>query len=441
MRQSLQNAKAHYLKYEIREIVDTVHKLQSLDPTLQVEFENIGDPVAKGWPVPPFLKKLIKEEMDSGSDAAFAYTHSRGNIETRKWVADYARRYSPNTPLQYEDILFVNGLGAGIGILYSMIPAGRRILQPSPTYPTHASLEAFNAGQDPIMYDLDPENDWQPNFEDMETQLKAHPEIVGILLINPNNPTGAVYSAETLEKVVALAEKYDCFLISDEIYFRMVYGDTKYVQITEVAMNRVPLIVMRGLSKDVPWPGSRCGWLEFHNENLDPEFQTFANDLKRRILLEVCSTSLPQILLPRIYDHPEFQAWQDEYSKGLSEAIESITARLSQVKGLKVNAAKGAFYMVPTFEPGVLNERQSLPISNPEVKATIEALVSQPNFPLDKRFAYYLVASAGICVVPASSFYSRHHGFRVTTLIKDSQKRAEVYDRLATAIEAYLASA
>ena len=126
--------------------------------------------------------------------------------------------------MDYEDILITSGLGAGISALYHMLPKGRRIIQPSPSYPTHASMESFAADASPITYKLDPYNDWQPDLADLEEKIKTNEEVVGILIINPNNPTGAVYSKETLEKIVALAEKYNLMIISDEIYFRLVYN-------------------------------------------------------------------------------------------------------------------------------------------------------------------------------------------------------------------------
>ncbi|MEZ4087382.1 MAG: aminotransferase class I/II-fold pyridoxal phosphate-dependent enzyme [Candidatus Gracilibacteria bacterium] len=239
-----------------------------------------------------------------------------------------------------------------------MLPAGMRIMQPTPSYPTHASAEAFHGGSMSIFYNLDPDNDWQPDLGHMEEQIQAHPEVVGLLIINPNNPTGAVYSKETLEAIVQLAEKYSLMLISDEVYFRMVYNGYEYAQLTEVAQGRVPLVVMRGLSKDVPWPGGRCGWMEFHNVDLDPDFKAFVEGVKKRVLMEVCSVSLPQFVLPGIYDHPEYEGWLASNNAELEQNGNAIAEVLGGVKGLKVNRTNGAFYMMPLFEDGVLNDNK-----------------------------------------------------------------------------------
>ncbi len=440
MRKNPFNPKVNLLKYEIREIVDFVQKIQELDPTLQIENENIGDPIAKGWPVPPFLKDLIRDEIAKPGDKVFGYTHSRGHIETRKWIVEYSKRFSPNSELDYENVLITSGLGAGISAAYHVLSEGSRIIQPTPSYPTHASMESYAAGSAPILYNLDPEKDWMPDIAHLDSQLTANPDVVGILMIQPNNPTGAIYSAETIEEIVKLAEKHKVFIISDEIYFRMVYNGYKFPQITEIAKNRVPLIVMRGLSKDVPWPGARCGWLEFHNTHLDPDFKMYCDSVKKRVLMEVCSVTLPQVIMPKIYEHPEFEAWISEYLKKLEDNSNKISEILKAVKGLRVNKTNGAFYMMPIFEEGILKATQTLPIANEKVRAFVEAECAKPGIALDKRFCYYLVASTGICVVPATGFFSPYNGFRITTLTRDPAKRDEIYKKLVSAIETYLGS-
>lgn len=441
MRNPLFNPQVSLMKYAIREIVDVAQKLKELDPEFNLVPENIGDPIPKGWPVPPFLRELIVEATNDPSNKVHGYAHSRGLPETRKWVTEYSRRFSPSSNLDYEYVLFTNGLGAAISAMYHMLPKGSRIIQPTPSYPTHASMESFAAGADPITYKLDPDNAWQPDIDHLEAQIVAHPEITGILVINPNNPTGAVYTAETLTRIVDLAEKYQLMIISDEVYFRMMLSGTEYAQITEIAHDRVPLIVMRGTSKDVPWPGGRGGWIEFHNIHLDQEYLNYCESVKKRVLMEVCAVSMPQFILPKIYDHPDFAEWSKNYNQALEKNAEHIAGILQQTKGLKVNPTKGAFYMMPLFEDGILNDKQTLPIKNEAVRKYIEEEVNKPGFALDKRFTYYLLATTGICVVPASGFFSPYYGFRLTTLDRDDARRTDTYTRLSQAIEAYTASA
>lgn len=440
MRLPLNHPNLPLFQYQIREIVDVAHKLKELDPSLTIEWENIGDPIAKGWQVPSFLKQAIIEEVQKPGDKVFGYAHSRGMLAAREWVIEEAKKQSATTQLSVEDVLFTNGLGSAISALYHMLPKGVRVIQPTPAYPAHASTESFNAGQPPMLYRLNPEQGWEPDIHDLERQLQTHPDIVGILVVNPNNPTGAVYSKEVLERIVALAETYQTFIISDEVYYRMVYNGKTFVPMTELAHGRVPVIVMRGMSKDVPWPGGRSSWLEFHGVDLDSDVADYVKGLKKRVTMEVCATSLPQYILRTVYTHPEFSNWIKEYNAELEKNGNMIAETLSSVAGLQVNRTDGAFYMMPLFTPGVLNDTQTLPIANDAVREYIEREVQVPGFPLDKRFTYYLLASTGICVVPASGFNSPYPGFRLTTLERNDEKRRDIYARLKEAVEAYLSS-
>lgn len=427
-----------FLKYQIREVVEVGKKIQTIDPSMQIVWENIGDPIAKGWSVPPFLKEILSEEISRLGDSAFGYTHSRGMPQAREWAAKESKRLCPTSTLDAEDVLFTSGLGAAISSLYQMLPDRARILQPAPAYPTHASFESFRHRSEPIFYALDPERGWEPGLADMEAKILANPDVCGILLINPNNPTGAVYSRETLQKIVALAEKYSLMIISDEIYFRMVYNDCVHTHIIELTQGKVPTIVMRGMSKDIPWPGSRCGWLEFHGVDLDADYRAYVNAVKQRILLEVCSTTLSQIVLSRVYEHSEFPAWLAVNNKELEKNSREISDMLSQAPGLSVNPTNGAFYMMPLFEKGILNGNQTLPIANDAVREYIENEVKKPGMTVDKRFTYYLLGATGICVVPASGFFSAHEGFRLTTLERNEEKRKDTYQRVVEAIGQYI---
>jgi aspartate/methionine/tyrosine aminotransferase len=148
---------------------------------------------------------------------------------------------------------------------------------------------------------------------------------------------------------------------------------------------------------------------------------------------------LPQAILPKLYEHPDFEAWNKRYNQELEEAANQIAGVLEASPSLLVNRASGAFYLMPLFKEGILNDRQTLPIKNPAVKKYIESLVGA-GVPLDKRFTYYLLANTGIVTVPASDFYSPFPGFRVTTLTRDPAQRKETYEHLTQAIDQYVHS-
>jgi len=437
MRTKIYNPKTKLLQYGIREVVELAQKIGEVDPDFKFVGENIGDPVAKGWQVPAFIKDILSD-LVRNNNGVFGYAHSRGMPASRQWVVQCSKQYAPSSKLDCEHVFFTNGLGAAISLLYRTLKPGARVIQPHPGYPAHISNEKFAAGKPSIGYFADPENGWSPDLNHLERQIRKHREIAGILLINPNNPTGAVYGRDTLEAVVRLAEKYRLMLISDEVYFRMVFNKAEHTHIAELAAGRAPLIVMRGMSKDVPWPGGRCGWLEFHNIDLDPEFRMLFESLKKPLLLEVCAAALPQTAAPLIYESPHYAEWLKTYNAELERISNDIAEILGKVPGLKVRPIQGAFYLMALFEKGLLNNRQSLPIANKRSEEIIRQVVAGKNFPLDKRFAYYLLASTGICVVPAGDFSSPFPGFRVTTLDLNQGHRRDTYARLAQAVRDYL---
>lgn len=436
MRQPLYNSRIGLLKYGIREIALVTDTIKKLNPSFVLNPENIGDPIKKGWDVPSFVKDIVAQEVQHNTES-WGYVHSRGLMSARQFVVEDAKRCYPAATLTVDDVLFANGLGAAIGTLYAALPPTARVIGPAPSYPTHASLEAFSTGGERISYECDPNREWRIDMEHLESQLIAHPEVTGILVINPNNPTGAVYPKEDLEQVVLLAEKYNLFIIADEIYFRLVYNDHSFYHMSAVVNGRVPLIVMRGMSKDVPWPGSRCGWLEFHNTTLDEEFATYVAAIKQRMLLEVCATSLPQWVLPQVYTHAEYPAHLSAYIQKLEENSNTIAAILGNVPGVTCNRTNGAFYMMVVFEDGLLHQHQTLPIRHAGIQSFIEQEVVKPSMALDKRFVYYVLAHTGIVVTPASDFYTKQYGFRITTLERDEETLQRTYTRLAQAIQDY----
>jgi len=197
---------------------------------------------------------------------------------------------------------------------------------------------------------------------------------------------------------------------------------------------------MRGISKDFPWPGSRCGWIEVYNAESNPIFKRYIQSIVDSKMVEVCSTTLPQKAIPLIMSHPEYPVYLDERRGNYEKASNLAYDILKQVPGIKVNRTNGAFYMSVVFEADRLTHKQTLPIKNPEVRSLVEELVAQRGIALDKRFVYYLLGSTGICVVPISSFCTPELGFRVTLLEKNEKEFVRVFNTLAESIGAYLNS-
>jgi aspartate/methionine/tyrosine aminotransferase len=422
------------LTYEIRNIVNVAEKLQKHG--VKINWENIGDPIVKGEVIPLWMKEIVaKAVMDNRT---WGYCHTRGVLETREFICDETNRRG-GAQITPDDIIFFNGLGDAIAKIYGCLRPEARVLMPSPSYTTHTLGEIGHAHSAPSLFCLKPDNNWYPDMEDLRNHVRYNPNICAIMLINPDNPTGMVYTKELLEEIVAVARENDLFIISDEVYINVVYNGKTTVPISDV-IGDVPAISLKGISKEFPWPGSRCGWIEVYNGQKDERFRKYVNLILTGKMNEVCSTTLPQTVIPEIVRHPEYHAYLAQRIASYERMSNITYDSLSQVSALQVNRTNGAFYMAVAFKDGLLNNRQTIPIANQEVKELVDGLINQPGVSPDKRFVYQLLATTGICVVPLSSFSTPLQGFRVTLLEKDENECRRIYSTLAERIGEYLNS-
>jgi alanine-synthesizing transaminase len=434
MRTTITHPGADNLVYEIREIVGVANNIEKLGQP--IIWENIGDPIAKGEKVPGWIKDHVAEALKD--DKTYAYSPTMGLLETRKYIAN-ERNLEGGIQITPDDILFFNGLGDAISKVYRSLHPAARVIGPNPAYPTHSSAESANADSPHFTYPLDPHNGWQPNFEVMERTIIENPHISGILIVNPDNPTGFVYPPETMKKFVALAKKYKLFIISDEIYSNLVYDGVGYQKLAAF-IDDVPGIAMRGVSKEFPWPGGRCGWVEFYNRDKDADFDKYCKSLIDAKMLEVCSTTLPQRLIPVVMQDERYYPYLKQRTKKYSDMADLAAEILGVIPELIIHKPQGAFYMTIVFKEGALKDGQTLPIANREVASYIELLVT-PEFGYDKRFVYYLLGATGLCVVPLmTGFNSTYHGLRFTVLDPDIDSFKKNIETLRDSIQAYLAS-
>jgi alanine-synthesizing transaminase len=432
MRKKLLRPGADELSYEIRGIVRKAEAI--MKHGVKIQWENIGDPIMKHAEIPEWIKQIICEL--SFQNDTYSYCHSKGELATRKFLAKRNNSLG-GVQITEDDILFYNGLGDAIGKIYQYLLPSARIIGPSPAYSTHSSAEAAHANDSPITYNLDPSNHWYPDMEDLYLKVKYNPNIVGILIINPDNPTGMVYPIEILKKFVQIAREFDLFLISDEIYINVTYNGAKAWSLAQY-IEDVPGIVMKGLSKEVPWPGSRCGWTKFLNRKKDAEFDKLCTTLENAKMIEVSSTKLPQLAVPRILSDPRYFDHIRNNNDKIGHRAKIIADILKKVKGIYFNETFGAFYNTIVFKENALKPGQKLHIENPEVRTLVEEWVAGDHIAPDKRFVYYLLGAKGICVVPISSFCSELNGFRITLLENDEEILVDTFSRLADALNEYL---
>ena len=433
MRQKLLSEGAKELSYEIREIVKKAELLKELG--LPIYWENIGDPIQKHHQLPDWIKKIVAQLVLEND--VYSYCPSKGVLETRQFLAEQTNALH-GVQISANDICFFNGLGDAISKVYQFLDQTSRVIGPSPAYSTHSSAEAAHASHEPLTYKLDPENHWYPDLDDLYNKVKYNPSVVGILIINPDNPTGMVYPLETLQRIVEIAKEFKLFLIADEIYINITYNGVRAWSLAEI-IDDVPGISMKGISKELPWPGARCGWVEYYNRGRDADFDRFCGAIDNAKMIEVCSTKLPQLALPKIFADPRFKKYRDETNANIGNRSRLISKILGEVPAVAFNETNGAFYSTIIFKPGILTSTQRLKISNDKYNELVEKWVEE-DIPLDKRFVYYLLAAKGICVVPISSFSSELHGFRVTLLEEDEETLIQIFKSIRDGIEEYVRS-
>ena len=422
------------LTYEIRNIVAVANKLKSYGR--EVVWENIGDPINKGEKIPAWMKEVLVKILEE--DRSYGYSPTKGMNETREYLADKVNRRG-KVQISPEDIIFFNGLGDAIARAYSSIRIDARVILPEPTYSTHLLAEVLHDSFPPNTYRMNPYSGWCPDIRELELKVKSHHAIVGILVINPDNPTGFVYPEENLRQIVQIAKEHDLFLVFDETYRNIVYNGKQTVPLSDI-IEDVPGISMKGISKEFPWPGSRCGWIEVYNADKDETFSRYIGAILSQKMSEVCSTTLPQIAIPRIMEHAEYDRYLNERVRHYEKLSNIAYDILSDVPCLIVNRTNGAFYMTAVFNEAILNNRQALPIENDEIRQFIEKLVHDKIEP-DKRFVYYLLGATGICVVPLTSFFTALPGFRMTLLDKDEKEFEQVVRTIAESVTRYINSA
>lgn len=433
MRRNIVHEGAGNLSYEIREIVSVAREIQALGQ--DITWENIGDPIQKGEQLAPWIREILGDLLEE--DLSFAYCDTAGVTSTREFLAGMINQRENGAQLSPDDILFFNGLGDAVARVYGGLRREARVLGPSPAYSTHSSAEGAHSGYNHVTYQLDPYNGWMPDVEDIRNRVKYNDSIAGILLLSPDNPTGAVYPHALLKEIVQIAREYDLFIIADEIYVHIVYEGQPRLHMSQW-IEDVPGMAMRGISKEYPWPGARCGWLEIFNKNKDAEFAAYANSLLAAKRLEVCSTTFPQMSIPRVFGDVRYPAHLSQRASIFKQRACEAYQAFEGCDSVVVNKPGGAFYFTVMFKDGVLNNGQRLHIENPKTRARIEELVK--NVTPDKRFVYYLMGATGIVVVPLTGFQCGHPGFRMTLLESDDAKRAWIFKTIRQAIEEYTAS-
>jgi aspartate/methionine/tyrosine aminotransferase len=332
--------------YAIRNIVAEAKAVEARGKA--VRYLNIGDPVAAGFSTPAHLVEAASRAMREGHNG---YLASAGILEAREAVAaDYTAHGVPTSP---DRVLITAGTSEGIELtLSALVDPGDEVLVPSPTYPLYTAVLA-KIGATPRYYRTDPDRDWMPDLDHMRSIVTERTK--AIVMIDPNNPTGAVYPTAVRRAIIDLAERHDLTILADE-----VYGETGFdgpVPLLSTLDLDAPIISFSSMSKAYLAPGWRTGWLVVGKT---PRLDDALAAIKKMADGRLCSPGpMQHAIAPALLGD---RSHQPAFRAALAERAKVTTDLLNAIPGMRCVAPRGAFYAMPqvTLPPGRTDEHYVL---------------------------------------------------------------------------------
>ncbi len=390
------------VRYEIRgELARRALELEARGRTL-IKL-NIGNPGAFGFRAPEHLQEAIAQNLP-GSDP---YTHQQGLPGVREVIAaHYKLRGAPNAVP--ERVFIGNGVSELIDIaLRALLNPGDEVLVPSPDYPLWTAATILNDGV-AVHYDCRPENGFLPDPAQVESLIT--PRTRALVVINPNNPTGAVYPRELLEQLVAIARRHHLLLMADEIYDGITYDEAKFEPLAAIA-GEVPCMSLGGLSKVHRACGWRIGWALLSGEATRLGDYHHALDLLGA--LRLCANVPGQFAVPAALNGPDTITPLCVEGGRLYESRRAVVKACAESEHLQLVLPQGALYAFP---------------------AVVGDAASAFD---DHAFALELLEAEGVLVVPGSSFNVQYRNHFRVTLLPEAATMGEVFRRIDSLLERY----
>ncbi len=333
--------RAANLQYAIRDILVAAKQYEK-ETGEKPLYLNIGDPIKYDWKTPQYMVDAICKAANDGWNG---YSPSDGEMELKLAAAEKEKRVNGIT-IDPERMIVTAGVSEAIQFLTgSLINPGSELLIPGPAYPPYISYVQFSGGV-PVTYKTTEEDDWNPDTDDLRDKISD--KTVGILVINPNNPTGSVYNEKTLKEIVNIAGEYGLPLISDEIYDQLTYDENQTPMVS--IADDVPVIGFNGVSKVYLAPGWRVGYAYFHDSA--GELEPLYDAMIRQARIRICLNSTAQIAAATALRGDG--AHLKETMSRLRERRDLIYKRLNEIDTISTRLPEAAFYIMPKIE---LNNR------------------------------------------------------------------------------------
>lgn len=302
---------------------------------------NIGNPAPFGFEAP----QEILSDVISNLPNAVGYCDSKGLFAARKAIVHYYQTKGL-LGVDVNDIYIGNGVSELIVMaMQALLNNGDEMLVPAPDYPLWTAAVTLSGGT-PVHYLCDEDQGWFPDLADMESKIT--PRTRGIVVINPNNPTGAVYSKEVLEGIVALARKHDLIIFADEIYDKILYDEAQHTSIATLAPDLL-CVTFNGLSKSYRVAGFRSGWLMVSgNKRIAKDY---IEGLDMLASMRLCANVQAQFAIQTALGG--YQSINDLIRPGgrLFEQRELAHKMLTAIPGVTCVKPSGALYLFPKLDP------------------------------------------------------------------------------------------
>jgi aspartate/methionine/tyrosine aminotransferase len=389
--------RVHRFSYAIRNIVAEAKAVEARGT--RVRYLNIGDPVAFGFRTPPHLVEAAVAALRDGHNG---YLPSAGIPSAREAVsADYRAR---GLSISADRVLITTGTSEAIDLaLNALVGEGDNVLVPAPTYPLYTAVLA-KIGAEPAYYRADPKRDWLPDLDHLRSLITPRTRV--LVVIDPNNPTGAVYPTSVRRALIEIAERNELTILADE-----VYGDLGFdgpVPLLATLEPEAPIISMSSLSKAYLAPGWRAGWLVVGST---PRLDDVLAAIKKLADGRLCSPGPMQFAVTAALTGD--RSHQAVFRRALAERGRVTSEMLNAIPGIQCVPPKAAFYALPS--------------------------VALPRGKTDEDFVLTLLRETGILCVHGSGFgMPAEHGFFRIVFLADPKELATIYTDIGRFTREYL---
>ena len=364
---------------------------------------NTGNPAAFGFPLP----ESIRNAIEGRENEAVAYCDFQGMPAARDAIVAYQRSKGIEG-IEPGDVFVGNGVSEVCNFaLMPLLNPGDEVLIPTPNYSLWSNTILL-CGAKPVYYRCDEASEWNPDIQDLRSKITSKTR--ALVIINPNNPTGALYTPEILNQMLDVAREHDLVVFSDEIYDRLVMDDLHHVSTASLAPDLV-VVTMNGLSKSHSLCGYRCGWMVISGPR--ERTRAYHQGIVQLTSLRLCSNALAQLVIPAALDDMETPTAMIRPGGRLYEQRRATCEVLDTIDGISYVKNKAAFYLFPKLD------------------------VKKFNITSDKQFAADLLHAANILIVPGSGFdWADPDHFRIVMLPYPDDLRAAMV-RMGNFLDGY----